>query len=80
MRCSSAYGTCDMITYSIGVDLKLWPSEGGLIGNACTPGTDAISGRSSSAMSCCLRVLSSHGLSRRTVVPSTTVGLPAMAV
>ena len=39
-RCSSAYGICAMITYSIGVERKLWPSDGGLIGNACAPGID----------------------------------------
>ncbi len=69
-----------MITYSIGVERKLWPSDGGLIGNASAPGIDANFGRSSSAICCCLRVRSSQGLRRSIALPSTTVGKPEIAV
>ncbi len=80
MRCSSAYGTCAMTTYSIGVERNDWPSDGGLIGNAMAPGIGWNFGRSSSAICCCLRLRSSHGLSRSTALPSTTVGKPEIAV
>ena len=69
-----------MITYSIGVERKLWPSDGGLIGNACTPAIDANFGRSSSAICCCVFFRSSQGLSRRIALPSTTVGKPEIDV
>ena len=69
-----------MMTYSIGVERKLWPSDGGLSGNASTPGIAANFGRSSSAICCCFRVRSSHGLRRSTALPSTTVGKPEIAV
>ena len=69
-----------MITYSIGVERKLCPSDGGLIGNASAPGIDANFGRSSSAICCCFRVRSSQGFRRSTALPSTTVGKPEIAV
>jgi hypothetical protein len=80
IRCSSGYGTCDITTNSIGVERNCWPSDGGLIGNAIAPGIAANFGRNSSAICCCFFVRSSHGLSRSTALPSTTVGKPEIAV
>ena len=42
---------------------QLCPSEGGLIGNAITPGNADIFGHSWPAISCCLRLRSDHGTS-----------------
>jgi hypothetical protein len=65
-----------MITNSTGVERNDWPSDGGLFGNAIAPGICCISGRNSSVICCCFFVRSSHGFSRRTALPSTTVGNP----
>src|SRR5436305_2119316 len=80
MRDRSLYGTCDITTYSIGVDRNGWPSDGGLIGKTIAPGISIIRGRRSSAICCCFRVRSSHGFNRSTALPSTTVGNPEIAV
>ena len=69
-----------MTTYSMGVERKRWPSEGGLSVNTCAPGMVASLGRSSSVICCCFFVRSSQGLRRNIAVPSTTVGKPEMAV
>ena len=68
------------MTNSIGVERNDWPSDGGLSGNAIAPGIAANFGRSSSAICCCFFVRSSHGFSRSTALPSTTVGKPEIAV
>lgn len=69
-----------MITTSTGVERKPCPSDGGLMGNARTPGSAMNFGRSSSAIFCAFFSRSSQGLSRRMALPSTTVGNPANAV
>ena len=58
-----------MITYSTGSVRGDWPSDGGLTAKPITPGSCANLAFSSRAMSCCLRVRSSHGFSRRIALP-----------
>ena len=69
-----------MITYSIGNWRADWPSDGGLTAKPITPGSEPSFGCSSRAMSCCLRVRCSQGLSRKMALPFSTVGNPAIAL
>ncbi len=79
-RASSSYGAELMTTNSTGRLRGDWPSEGGLVGKARTPGIWASFGASSCVISCCLRVRSSQGFRRRMARPSATVGKPASAL
>ena len=67
-----------MIMNSTGLERADWPSDGGLVGKARTPGSEANFGCNSWVMACCLRLRSSQGLSRRMAVPSVTVGKPTV--
>ena len=49
----------------IGFSRAPWPSGGGLLGKATTPGTATISGAIDLAISCWVRSRSPHGVSRR---------------
>lgn len=67
-----------MMMNSTGLERADCPSEGGLVGNARTPGSDANLGCSSWAICCWRRVRSSQGVRRRMAVPSVTVGKPTV--
>ena len=45
-----------MIMNSTGLERADWPSDGGLVGKARTPGSEANFGCNSWVMACCLRL------------------------
>ncbi|MNT92665.1 hypothetical protein D3C72_2339850 [compost metagenome] len=67
-----------MMMNSTGLERADWPSDGGLVGKARTPGSDENCGCSCWVMACCLRLRSSQGFRRRMAVPSVTVGKPTV--
>ena len=55
------------------------PNEGGVIGNAVTPGIPDTRGVISRAISIVVRLRSSQGTARKNTLPWATVGLPILA-